>query len=383
MRIALIGPCHPLRGGIAHYTASLSHALAERGHETLIISFRRMYPSLLFPGTTQEDTSRAPLRAPSERLLDSLRPRSWRRSAARLVEFQPDAVVIQWWHPFFAPALSGVCRRFRKGASGKVLFLCHNIYAHDLPHVPGASLAAKWMTRRAFRWADGFLVHAEELAEELRGLRPGAPVARIYHPIYDFADSAPSTEVSSVPRLLFFGNVRPYKGAEVFLRALARVKAQLPFRAVIAGEIYGDPKPLKQLAKQLGLTDDELRWEERYIPNEEISSFFRAADLVVLPYLRATQSGIVPLAYRFDVPVVASNVGGLPEVVRDGVTGYLTPCGDDEALADRIVRYFREGRKQEFQTNIREFRGRLGWDQVVQGLLEVIAAAGGQGGRAD
>jgi len=375
MRVASIGPSYPFRGGIAHYTASLSRALTERGHDTLIISFKRLYPSLLFPGTTQEDRSLEPIQAPSEPLLDSIGPRSWESAASRLVEFRPDLVVIQWWHPFFAPAYSGVCRHFRKRSSAKVVFLCHNVWAHDLPRIPGARAVFRWLTRRAFRRADGFLVHAGSLADEIRRLRGDVPVERIYHPIYEFPDSPPEEDSAPVSRLLFFGNMRPYKGLEVFLRALSRLKGRHPFKAVIAGEFYTDPRPFKELAARLGLSGDDLSWENRYIPNEEVSRFFRNADLVVLPYLRATQSGIVPLAYRFDAPVVASNVGGLAEVVQDGRTGYLFPPGDDEAAAERIMRYFRENRKREFQANIREFRRRLTWDQVIDKLTRLFDAA--------
>ena len=375
MRVALVGPTYPYRGGIAQYTASLSKAISERGHQALIISFKRLYPSVLFPGTAQEDKSLEPIQAPNERLLDSIGPRSWKKAAARLIEFRPDVVLIQWWHPFFAPAYSGLCRHLRRsGSSARVVFLCHNVWAHDPPRIPGVRAAFRSMTRRAFRWADGFLVHAQALADELRRFRKDAPVEQIYHPMYEFSDAAPAVP-GAVPTLLFFGNLRPYKGLDVFLRALARMKGRQPFKAVIAGEFYTDPKPLKELATRLGLSADELRWEDRYIPNEEVSSFFRSADLVVLPYLRATQSGIVPLAYSFDAPVVASDVGGLAEVVQDGRTGYLFPPGDDEAAAECIMRYFREGRRQDFQANIRVFRRRLTWDQVIDKLTRMFEPA--------
>lgn len=374
MRLALIGPTHPYRGGIAQYTACLYSALEREGHEVLVISFKRLYPSLLFPGSSQTDSSTCPLQVPHEALLDSISPRSWRLTSRRLANFRPDAVVAQWWHPFFGPAYAGVISRLRRRMSVPAVFLCHNVFPHERPAVPGIDRLLAWSIARTFRHVDGFLAHSEELVNQIGRLRKGAVIRRIFHPVYDFYPRAGSRRTpGDRPRLLFFGNVRRYKGLDVFLEALGIVRREMMFEATVAGEFYMDGTPFRTLAGRLGL-DDCLVWKDHYITNEEVPTIFEQADLVVLPYIDATQSGVVPLAYRFGVPVVASDVGGLSEVVQEGRTGYLVPSGNPDVLARRIVQYFREGKRAEFEANIEHFREQLNWGQVVKTLVEVVAA---------
>ncbi len=383
MRLALIGPTHPYRGGIAQYTACLYTALEREGHEVLAVSFTRLYPSLLFPGSSQTDSSACPIQVPHEDLIDSLSPRSWTLTSRRLVDFKPDAIVAQWWHPFFGPAYRGVIARLTRRVRLPVVFLCHNVFPHERHRLPGIDRLMTWSVSRTFRHVNGFLAHSQELVDQLRKLRKDAVVRRIFHPVYDFYPHlGPQRAPADRPRLLFFGNVRRYKGLEVFLKALGMVKREMAFEATVAGEFYIDQAPFKALAGRLGL-DQSLVWTDHYIPNEDVPRIFEQADLVVLPYIEATQSGVVPLAYRFGVPVVASDVGGLAEVVQDGRTGYLVPSGNPEALAARIVQYFRENRRDEFEANIVQFREQLNWGQVVRSLVEVVQAVGGalQGSR--
>ena len=377
MRFVLVGPAYPFRGGIAQYTTSLYQALRSR-HEALLISFSRQYPNPFFPGKTQRDQSQSPFRAPHEPLLDSLSPASWKRVGQRILEYSPDAVVFQWWQPFFGPAYRGAIQVLRKHSEIPVFFLCHNLLAHDRVPLPGHSTCERILTRRVFKKVDGFLVHADEMRAQLREFSQSSLVRKIYHPLYDFYlqwDADPSvgeTPADGPLRLLFFGKIRRYKGLSVFLRALAKVKEKIPVRATIAGEFYVDPNPYRKIAARLGL-DDILIWEERYVPNEDVPRLFRESDLVVLPYLEATQSGVVPVAYQFEVPVVASDVGGLSEVVVEGETGYLVPAGDSSALAERILRFRKNDEGTEFRKNIRQFRQKLSWEQVVENVEALLA----------
>lgn len=372
MKFVLVGPAHPHRGGIAQYNTSLYQALASR-HETLLISFRRQYPGFLFPGTSQHDGSREAFRVPCEALLDSVGPRSWKAVADRICRFAPDCVVFQWWQPFFGPAYRDVIRRVKSRSTTRILFLCHNIYSHQETPFPGRRRLERALTRRAFARVDGFLVHAQDLVGAIATLTPGRQVRRIYHPVYDFYGrwDGGAVERRDKPRLLFFGKIRPYKGLKTLLEALALVRPRLDFEATIAGEFYTDPRPYKRLAERLGL-EGSLIWKDHYIPNEDVPGIFRQADLVVLPYVEATQSGVVPVAYQFGVPVIATRVGGLAEVVREGETGYLVPPRDPEALAGRIVRFFHREEGERFRRNIERFRERLTWDQVVRSILELL-----------
>lgn len=373
MRIALVGPVHPLRGGIAQYTASLYGELARR-HQVRIYSFRKLYPRLLFPGSSELDRSSSAWRVPSERLLGPLSPWSWTATARSIVARRPDVLVFQWWHPFFGPACAGLIRRVRKRSAPVILFLCHNVFPHERM---GSRLLESMLVRMAFRQADGFLVQSADLARQVRELRPGTPVRRVRHPAYSFYRrwDSEAPVPGEKPCILFFGNIRNYKGLDVLIEAFGKVRPELEAELVVAGEFYTDPRPLKQRVRALGL-DGEVSWTGAYVPNREVPALFRRAHVVALPYRSATQSGIVPLAYQFGVPVIASDVGGLSEVVLDGKTGLLFPPGDSDRLARLLVDYFRRNLRQRFQPHILEFNRKLGWDRVAGGILELARSLG-------
>ena len=373
MRIALVGPAHPLRGGIAQYTGSL-HGELERRHRVRIFSFRKLYPRLLFPGSSELDRSPSAWRVPSVRLLRPLSPGSWAAAARRIAAWEPELLVFQWWHPFFAPAYADLVRRVRKRSAAVILFLCHNVFPHERM---GSRLLETMLVRMAFRRVDGFLVQSRDLARQVREFRPDAPVRTVHHPAYSFYRrwDSESTRPGEKPCILFFGNIRAYKGLDVLIEAFARVRRELEAELVVAGEFYSDPGPLKERVRALGL-DGEVRWTGGYVPNREVPSLFRRAHVVALPYRSATQSGIVPLAYQFGVPVIASDVGGLSEVVLDGRTGLLFPPGDSERLASLLVDYFRRNLRPRFRRHILEFNRKLGWDRVAGRILEMARSLG-------
>ncbi len=380
MKLVLVGPAPPYRGGISQYNMSLAEALAKE-HQVLLVSFSRQYPSLFFPGTTQHEVQRVQRGSrlsfgqglSVEHWLDSISPVNWVRTADRLAATQPQAVIFQWWHPFFAPAYWALARRVRKRSPGcKILLICHNVHPHERLPLPGGVSFENWLTARVLSRADGLLVHSEKMVAEVRRYNPRSPVRRIFHPRYDFyAAWDAAADPPSRPSLLFFGKIRQYKGLDVFLEALGKIGSRLDFEATVAGEFYVDDKPYRRLAERLNL-GGRLVWMDQYIENQDVPRLFRRADLVVLPYWRASQSGVIPLAYQFEVPVVATDVGGISEVVADGRTGFLVPAGDAEALADRIVSYFSGNLKAEFQANIRSFGRNLSWRQVVDNILSLL-----------
>jgi glycosyltransferase involved in cell wall biosynthesis len=379
MKFALVGPAYPYRGGISQYTTSLYHALNAR-HDVLLVSFSRQYPRFFFPGSSQQDDSSDAFMAPNERMLDSINPPSWKRAGRRICEYEPDLLLFQWWQPFFGMAFAKVAKVVRRESGARVAYLCHNVYPHERLSFQAGKWLENYLIRRAFSESDGFLVHAEEMVAQVREINPSAVVRRIYHPLYDFysrweADKDSLGQRAGKKRLLFFGKVRPYKGLDVLLRALGRLKGSLDFEAVIAGEFYMDSVPFKKLADELGLTE-RLIWHERYIPNEAVPEFFQEADLVVLPYQEATQSGVVPVAYQFETPVVVGDAGGLSEVVLHGKTGYLFPPGDDAVLADRIQDFFRLDKGEEFRDNISLLKERLSWDHVVEEIVGLFSGSG-------
>ncbi|MEX0733340.1 MAG: glycosyltransferase [Steroidobacteraceae bacterium] len=339
------------------------------------INFSRQYPEFLFPGKTQFDESKNPLLEPNERCIDSLNPLSWYRTAAMLNERAPDLIVFQWWHPFCAPAFGTVVRLLKPALRNRVCFLCHNVLPHE------ASPMQKALTRFAFGNAKFYIVHSEEDSRRLQELQPGAVITRGHHPTYaELGTSAPHTKQQArralalceeTRTLLFFGLIRPYKGLRYLIEAMRRVVAELKCQLLVAGEFYEDKQPyLDQIANlELG---DKIRIVDQYIPNEEVGLYFAAADVVVLPYVSATQSGIVQIAFGLDTPVISTNVGGLPEAVDHGKTGLLVEPQSAERLAEAILEYFHSDLEPRFSAEIRRQKGRFDWSQALEHVDEIL-----------
>ena len=366
MRICLIGPAYPLRGGIAHHTSFLANALRKR-HDLTLLSYTRLYPSFLFPGTTEFDTSRRRFASDSEPIFDPLGPRSWLRTARRIRALAPDLVIVQWWSPIFAIPVGTVIRMAKRQGRPTVLFLCHNVTPHE--RLPGE----KTLSRFAFAAADCFIVHSEEDLRNLQSILPGARIWKLFHPIYEGFSPGISKEEArqqlglTSPTILFFGLIRRYKGLAHLLRAMPSILKAIDCTLLIVGEFYEGREECLGLIQSLDLSAS-VRLVDRYVANEEVALYFSAADLVVLPYTSATQSGVVTIAYSFERPVVTTKVGGLSEVVIDGQTGFLVDPADPAALADAVVRYYREAREKEFIEGIRKQRERLSWDRFIEAI---------------
>ena len=366
MKICLVGPAYPLRGGIAHFNAHLFFTLQEMGHQVRIISFKRQYPDFLFPGKTQQDASETPLEVPAEALIDSINPVTWWQTAAKIRDWQPDLVVFQYWMPFFAPAFGTIAWRLRR--TTKTVFMCHNIVPHEkIPLVD--SLLTWW----GLKWIDFFVLQSASVRADLLRLKPKAKWQEVPHPVYRLLgkriyrnDARQQLGLNpEEPVLLFFGYIREYKGLRYLLDALALVRKKIPVRLLVAGECYGDPNVYRQQVSELGLTDAvELNFE--YISNEAVGSYFTAADAVVLPYTSATQSGIVQMAYNFDKPVIVTAVGGLPDVVDPDRTGLVVAAKDSESLAQGILRFFELQTTIGFEENVRSFKTRFSWERLAQ-----------------
>jgi glycosyltransferase involved in cell wall biosynthesis len=372
MRICLVGPAYPYRGGISHFTQMLAREF-QTAHEVRVVGFSRLYPSLLFPGRTQYDQGRALVQVESLRLIDSVNPLSFRRAADAIVEFAPALVVVQWWHPFFAPALRAIVRSVKRRVSAPVVYLCHNVLPHD------RSLVDRSLARWGLGAADAFLLQSREDMRSLQELVPGAVASVHPHPTYSqFATLSTTRERARQELgvegrvLLFFGLVRAYKGLSNLLRAFALVSQRLPATLLVVGEFYDDRAPYDDLIASLGI-GDRVRVVDRYIPDEDVATYFSAADLVVLPYQSATQSGIVQTAFAFARPVVVTAVGGLPDVVSDGVTGYVVPPEDPPALAAAVERFFVEGAAPRMTDAIRAEASRFTWAGCAAALIELGA----------
>ncbi len=337
----------------------------------------------MFPGKTQYDESGKPVGVDSERTIDSLNPFSFWKTAKTIADFKPDVVVMQWWQPFFAVAYALIVfflNRIDKTYSSRIIFLCHNVLPHE------SSPVDRFLSRIAFRVADAFLVHSGEDRDNLLSVKPGAIVDVQPLPIFDMFRSGGQTRESARAELgvegkmiLFFGLVRPYKGLGVLLDGFARSLVANPATLFVVGEFYeGKDKYLAQI-KELGIKDNVVVVDS-YVPNEEVEKYFAACDVVALPYLSATQSAIVQVAYSFDRPVIVTAVGGLPEVVDDGVTGYVIPRQDPDALSEAITRFYRQDDLRKMEENIAASKDRFSWARcksTLLGMAEKLASRSG------
>lgn len=372
--IALVGLTHPFRGGIAHYTTLLCRALRER-HTVRFYALSRQYPRLLFPGTSQIDESRQSLHVEHERSIDSINPWSWWATARKIARRPPDLILFSWWNPFFAPAFGSIARLARRMSGAPSCFLCHNVLPHE------RSKLDRVLLRYAFGAGAAFITHSEKDRRDLERLRPGAMVRLNPHPTYDvFADAdAPSPEearrkldLDGRRVLLFFGFVREYKGLDVLLDAVRRLPRDEGYHLVVVGEFYDDRERYRAALDALQ-GEGRLTLVDRYVPNEEVGAYFAAADLVMVPYLSATQSGVIQIAYGFHKPVVATTVGGIPEVVEDAATGYLVPPGDAAATAAAVRRYFDGADRGRFRERIAAENDKYSWARMVERIEAVVA----------
>ncbi|MFZ5517367.1 MAG: glycosyltransferase [Candidatus Zhuqueibacterota bacterium] len=366
MKIVIIGTSYPMRGGIAHYVALLYQKFIERGHDVKIISFKRQYPSLFFPGKTQQDTSKEVVSLPSEPMLDSIGPLSWIRTFLSIYRFRPDLVIFKYWMPFFAPCYAAVSFLTRLFTRTKLVYICDNIIPHE------QRLEDRLLTHLGLWNIHYFIVQSAAVKADLLKFKPGANFKEVPHPVYEIF-SNPFTQEQARGKLkfgkednllLFFGFVREYKGLHILLRALPSVLKQMPVKLIIAGEFYDDSSRYLDLIKKLNLEPVVFVFDE-YIPNEDVGLYYSAADVVVLPYISATQSGIIQIAYNYNKPVITTNVGGLPEVVKEGETGFIVPAENPDALAQAIVTFYRKRKSVPFHAHIAAFKKQFSWDRMA------------------
>ena len=384
MRIALVGPVHPWRGGIAQYLGLLGEALMPVA-EVRGVTFTRQYPAFLFPGESQRDPAAPPPRFPVAPMLDSIGPRSWRRAAAHLEAFAPGLVLLKWWIPFFAPAFASAVGPLRRRGT-RVALVCDNLVPHE--RRPFDLALTRWMLRNS----DGYLVMSQSVERDLDTLKPGAPRRRVLHPLYAQFDRGRWTRESARAKLgldgevaVFFGYVRRYKGLDTLLDAWPAVRARRPATLVVAGEFYEDAAPYRERVARANAGTapggtPAVRLIDRYLPDDEVEALFKAADVVVLPYRSATQSGVTHVAYALGRPVITTDVGGLAETVRPGETGLVVPPEHPAALAEAIVRFFQEGLGPRLAAGVEALREAHSWARLageVMALGDTLAPARG------
>lgn len=368
MRIVICGPAHPYRGGIAAYNERLAQQLLQEGDAAAIYTFRLQYPSFLFPGKTQFDHGYAPDGVPITRAINSVNPLNWFSIGLRLRRTRPDLVIMRYWLPFLAPALGFIARLVRSNKRTMVITIFDNVVPHE------KRFGDRMLTKFFIRSIDGALVMTRAVENDLRQFSADMPCVISPHPLFDNY-SAPVSRAEALVRLklcptdrfiLFFGFIREYKGLDLLLRAMAeQCVRDLGVKLIVAGEFYESEKPYFDLIHQLEI-GDMITFHSRFISDDEVKYYFSAASVVVQPYRSATQSGVTQVAYHFNKPMIVTNVGGLAEIVPDGVCGYVVEP-DPAAIAAAICNFF-SGDELRFSAGIEEKKKEYSWDRLTEAL---------------
>jgi glycosyltransferase involved in cell wall biosynthesis len=367
VRIGLIGPVLPYRGGIAQYTTMLHRALRSRC-DLITISFKRQYPKWLYPGKSDLDPEYTKYKEPKVfYTLEQLNPITWLKVCHLLISHSTNVVIIPWWTVFWAPCFWFISAYLRyKGI--QVLFLCHNILEHE---------SAFWrvqLTKWIFRNGSCFVVHAKEEASNLNTLIPNARISIHSHPIYNqFPHAKGRLPRRSKLELLFYGFVRSYKGLPVLVEAMHLLKGEDVFLTV-AGEWWEDDWALRKRIEDKDLKD-KIEVIDRYVTEKETAEFFCRADVVVLPYRSASGTGVIALAYHYRKPVIATIVGGLPDVVDDGVSGRLVKPEDPYAMAE-VIREFLHKPSTNMRKGIAKVSSHMTWDSLAKCIINFVNNGG-------
>ena len=367
-KVVIIGPAHPLRGGLATFNQRLAQEFNRSGDTCSIWSFSLQYPSFLFPGKTQYSDEPAPADIVIHSVINSVNPLNWIRTGNRLRKERPDLIVVRYWLPFMGPALGTILRRVRKNKHTRIVCIADNVIPHEKR--PGDTAFTKYFLKSC----DAFVTMSEKVMQDLRSFEKNKPAIRIEHPLYDnFGAVIPKQEARTKLGLpvdekiiLFFEFIRQYKGLDILLDAMAneRIKAS-GIKLLIAGEFYDNEKNYREQIERLGIAS-QLILRTDFIPDSEVQHFLCAADAVIQPYRNATQSGVTPLAYHFERPMVVTNVGGLPALVPHEKAGLVTEPAP-AAIAGAILRFYQLG-EDYFIPHLRIEKQKYSWANLVKAI---------------
>lgn len=370
-KIVIIGPGHPLRGGLATFNQRLAKEFIDSGNECSIYSFSLQYPSFLFPGKTQYSDEPAPERLKIFSAINSVNPFNWIRIGNRLKKEKPDIIVVRYWLPFMGPALGTILRRVRKNKHTRIICIADNIIPHE------KRLGDKAFTKYFLKSCDAFITMSEKVMHDLRTFQKEKQAKLVQHPLYDSFGEIVSKEEAKKKLgvgnqesiVLFFGFIRKYKGLDLLLEAMAdeRIKGA-GIKLLVAGEFYEDQRPYQELIEKLKIFD-QLILRTDFIPDSEVKYYLCAADAVIQPYRNATQSGVTPLAYHFEKPMIVTNVGGLPSLVPNEKAGLLVEP-EPKSIADGILKFYQLGENY-FIPHLRNEKQKYSWKNMADTIVQL------------
>ena len=369
MKILIVGPAWPYRGGIADFDERIAREYIKKGDEVEIFTFTLQYPSFLFPGKTQYSPDPRPEDLDIKRKVNSINPFNWIKVGRELKKKNADLLIIKFWLPLMAPCFGTIARIVKGNGKTKVVSILDNIIPHE--HRPGDKILSKYFVSSI----DAFIAMSKSVYDDLKSLNDKKPCLMSPHPIYDNFGTAVSREEAigslgldpSATYMLFFGFIRDYKGLDILLKAVAdeRIKNS-DIKLIVAGEFYNNSETYFELEKQLGL-EGKIIWRTDFIADEQVKNYFCASDIIVQPYKTATQSGVTQIAYHFEKPMLVTNVGGLPEIVPNGKVGYSVEP-EAKVIADAINDFYSNDRYAEFVENIKEEKKKYSWDRMLENV---------------
>jgi D-inositol-3-phosphate glycosyltransferase len=371
-KIVIIGPAHPLRGGIAVFNERLAEVLQKEEYDVIIYSFSLQYPNFLFPGKTQYSEDSPPFQLNIRVRVNSVNPFNWIKVGREIQRIKPDIVIGRFWLPFMGPCLGTILRIIKRNKMTRIIGFVDNIIPHESRL--GDSLFAKYFVGAC----DAFLVMSKSVKAQLRTFTKQKLIALAEHPLSDNFGEPVSYEAAlaylnlskDFRYLLFFGFIRDYKGLDLLLEAMADERVgELNVKLIVAGEYYSNEEKYKTQIASLGI-DNRLVMETRFISKEEVKYYFCAADLITQPYKTATQSGVSSLGYFFEKPMLVTKVGGLPEIVQHDKAGYVVDV-DPKSIANAIVDFYKNKRTEEFVEQVKIDKKMFSWEAMIHALMSL------------
>jgi D-inositol-3-phosphate glycosyltransferase len=366
-RYVILSPANPLRGGIASSSERLAEEIRDQGHEVDIVSFKKQYPDLLFPGKTQFTSDPPPRDIRIHSWIHSTNPFNWRIVANKIAKLNPDYVIVRYWIPFMGPSLGTICKRVKSRTGAKIVCLADNLIPHEQTPVDTI------LTRNFLKHIDSMVVMSKSVGQDLRKFSDTIPYTFVPHPIYDnYGEKTDRFEAldrlgldNSKQYILFFGFIRNYKGLDILIDAFESFNDP-NVDLIVAGEFYSDERLYKDDVENRGLSE-RIHFYSEYIPNEQVADFFASADIVAQPYKSATQSGISQLAYHFEKPMLVTNVGGLPEIVDHDRSGYVVDV-DSNAVTLALKDFFSKKRYSSMVEETIKAKKRFSWTALFDAL---------------
>ncbi|MEZ5046265.1 MAG: glycosyltransferase [Chitinophagaceae bacterium] len=372
-KIILIGTAFPFRGGLASFNERLIKEYIMQGYQAEIYNFSLQYPSFLFPGKTQLSSSAKPIDIPITQCINSINPINWVKVGLKLQREKPDLIITKYWLPFMAPCLGTIVRIAKIKSKVKVITIIDNIIPHE------KKIGDTLLTTYFVKPIDAFVTMSQKVSTELKMFnKKQKPFSLNPHPLFDnFGDPVSKNEAcqflnidANKQYILFFGIIRDYKGLDLLIRAFAKICEQIPnVNLLIVGEAYANEAKYKQLIEQFQI-QQRIHYHNQFVSNEDVKYWFSAAQILALPYKEATQSGVTQIGFHFELPMLVTQVGGLPELIHHQVDGLIVQPKEED-IAQALLQFFNDDKYIKMKQAMKQSKLRFSWSHMVHTIQDL------------